>query len=71
MFAIDKSAFKPGWYVGYGGGTVWSIRKSTSSYGNWIAYDRDGKHAPIRAWRLQELDHKLMSLLVPMQQPKE
>lgn len=35
---IEKSAFHKGQYVGYGAGRVWRIRKTNSTYGNWVAW---------------------------------
>lgn len=56
---IEKSAFRRGEYVGYGQGTVWHIRKSNSSYGRWVAFDRDGKLQAQYAFRLADLSPKL------------
>ena len=38
---IEKSAFTKGGYVGYACGTVWHITKSTSSFGDWVAFPRE------------------------------
>jgi hypothetical protein len=64
---IEKSAFHRGEYVGYGGGYVWRIRKSTSSYGNWFAFVSGP--APVQhnspqlmAWRLTDMSEKLSAL---------
>jgi len=40
MFNVEKSGFVRGQYVGYGGGTVWKIRKGV---GFWIAHDQNNK----------------------------
>ena len=37
---IEKSAFRPGQYVGYSGRGVYRITKSTSSSGNWWAQNQ-------------------------------
>lgn len=59
MDRIEKSAFRKGEYVGYAHG-VWTIRKTNSSYGRWVATFRDDpKVSPIYAFRLADLDAKL------------
>jgi hypothetical protein len=56
---IEKSAFRKGEYVGYRNG-VWMIRRTNSSYGNWIARKRDDSTtAPIYAMRLEDMSVKL------------
>ena len=62
MQNIEKSAFRKGEYVGYGGGKVWHIRKSNSSYGNWFAYNRDKHNEQIYAMRLADLQNQLQVL---------
>lgn len=54
---IEKSAFRKGEYVGYAGGLIYQVRKSNSSFGNWVAWVRD--EPPIYAFRLAELSEKL------------
>lgn len=34
---IEPSGFRRGAYVGYGGGAVWTIKRSSSSLGSWCA----------------------------------
>lgn len=59
---IDKSGFHRGEYVGYADG-VWIIRKTNSSYGNWVARKRDDTAAPaIFACRLSDMSDKLAAL---------
>jgi len=58
---IERSAFRKGEYVGYAHG-VWTITKTNSTYGNWIARDRDGNRPAIYAFRLAELSDKLSAL---------
>ena len=62
MHNIEKSAFRRGQYVGYGGGKVWHIRKTNSTYGNWIAWDRDNEANPVYAFRLKDMSDKLAAL---------
>ena len=61
---IEKSAFGPGDYIGYGVG-VWRITKTTSSYGNWIAYKQNAQlcDRPIYAFTLKQMSDKLTNLL--------
>jgi hypothetical protein len=58
---IDKSAFRHGDYVGYGGGIVWRITKSTGSYGKWFAYPANdpSNKATFYAWTLPGMSEKL------------
>ena len=60
---IEKSAFHLGEYVGYGDG-VWRIRKSNSSYGNWIAYKQNAtrEEMPLYSFRLSDMSDQLNSL---------
>ena len=60
LFNIEKSAFRKGEYVGYACG-VWHIKRTNSSYGNWIAYHRESEFSPIYAFRLDEMSHKLQA----------
>ena len=62
LLNIEKSAFRPGQYVGYGGGHVWRIRRSNSSYGNWWAQSQSDPNRQLRAWRLEELSAELSAL---------
>lgn len=56
---IEKSAFRPGEYVGYSNG-AWLIRKTNSSYGNWSARHRDDNRKPlIFGFTLDEISKKL------------
>lgn len=69
---IEKSAFRRGAYVGYGGGTVWHITKSKSSFGTWMAapipwitgegFDALKHNAFIYAFRLSDMGDKLAAL---------
>ena len=66
---IEPSGFHKGQYVGYGAGKVWRIRKTNSTYGNWIAQackpaspDADPLVANIYAFRLSDMSGKLAAL---------
>ena len=70
---IEKSAFKPGAYVGYGGGLVWHITKTNSTFGNWIARPllwitqdttahEKYKNRDVYAMRLADMSEKLAAL---------
>ena len=67
---IEKSAFRRGEYVGYGGRTVWHIRRSNSSSGNWCAFEdpaRSDKKFPnvnLYGFTLKGLSEKLAALPV-------
>lgn len=62
---IEKSGFHPGEYVGYGAGLVWCIKRTNSSYGNWIARPNPINHpdahlyADIYAYTLESMSAKL------------
>jgi len=60
---IEKSAFRKGEYVGYGGGLVWRITKSNGSRGRWFARNdsADVRLAAtfLETWTLQEMGDKL------------
>ena len=56
---IEKSAFRKGGYVGYANGTVYLINKSTSSFGNWCARNRENPNDYIFAFGLQSMSSKL------------
>ena len=58
MNRIEKSKFRPGEYVGYAHG-VWHIKKTNSSYGNWIARKDDSPNETIYAMKLSDMDRKL------------
>lgn len=62
MHNIEKSAFRHGQYVGYGGGKVWRISKSNSSFGNWFAHNQDDFNEKLYAMRLKEMSEKLAEL---------
>jgi hypothetical protein len=57
---IERSAYRPGEYVGYANG-FWVIRKSNGSYGNWVAYRQDAKvtDRPIYTYTLAQMSQKL------------
>ena len=66
---IEKSTFHRGQYVGYAIGRVWHIRKTNSTYGNWIAIARvpnspehDPAIAHVYAFRLSDMSVKLEAL---------
>lgn len=66
---IEKSGFHRGQYVGYGAGKVWRIRKTNSTYGNWIAQackpaspEADPLITNIYAFRLEQMAEKLAAL---------
>jgi len=59
---IEKSGFRKGEYVGYGGGRVWRISKSTSSSGNWLARNQNNPNDFIYAFGLKKLSEKLAAL---------
>ena len=56
---IEKSGFHHGEYVGYSNGKVYKIKKSTSSYGNWFAYNRDDYNDQIFSFGLSNLSKAL------------
>jgi hypothetical protein len=58
---IEKSGFHHGEYVGYANGKVYKIKKSTSSYGNWFAYNRDNYNDQLFAFGLNNLSKALES----------
>ena len=65
---IEKSAFKRGAYVGYGGGLVWHITKSNSSYGSWAAspinwITNTDLNKSVFAFGLDRMSEKLSSLI--------
>jgi len=53
---IEKSGFHRSQYVGYGGGKVWTIHPSTSSYGRWRAFHQRNPNEYRYGWTLTELD---------------
>lgn len=53
---IEKSGFHRGQYVGYGGGKVWTIHPSMSSYGKWRAFIQRNPGEYRYGWTLTELD---------------
>ena len=55
MHNIEKSAFRQGQYVGYGGGKVWRISKSNSSFGNWFAHNQDDFNEKLYEMKLKEM----------------
>jgi len=57
MNNIEKSAFRPGQYVGYGGGYVWRIAKDKSSNW-WTAFSQQSADC-MGARTLRELQAKL------------
>jgi hypothetical protein len=66
MDNVEKSAFNRGEYVGYGGGLVWRIVKSNSSFGNWQArpvagHDNDPRtmNTILYAFRLRDMATKI------------
>lgn len=62
MDNIEKSAFCRGEYVGYANG-VWIIKRTRSTYGNWIARHRDDlNRLPIYACTLRAMSDKLANL---------
>ena len=56
---IEKSGFHHGEYVGYANGKVYKIKKSTSSYGNWFAYNRDDYNDQLFAFGLKKMSEQL------------
>lgn len=56
---IEKSVSRKGEYVGYSNGKVYFIKKSTSSYGNWFAYNSDNYNDQIFAFGLDSMSEKL------------
>lgn len=69
---IEKSAFRRGEYVGCAKGEVFTITRSTSSYGNWCARvdARKFPNSPfsnrlIYAFTLEKLSKKLEELAMP------
>lgn len=59
---IERSAFRRGEYVGYGGGKVWRITKSNSSFGTWHAHNQDNWNDQFFAFGLQSVSNKLSEL---------
>lgn len=59
MHNIEKSAFKRGEYVGYGGGKVWRIRKTLFGGWKWAAHVTDGDYDTVYADRLSDMSTKL------------
>jgi len=61
---IERSAFRPGSWVGYGGGFVWHINRTTSALGRYVAVAHEGA-APVPgkpalyANRLMDMGSKL------------
>lgn len=62
---IEKSVFKKGEYIGYAQGKIFHIRKSTSSYGNWWAFNRDNYNEQLFAFGLDSLSEKLSKVEKP------
>lgn len=61
---IEKSKFRQGVYIGYGGGKVWKIRKASTSYGNWAAHAQDDYNNQLFAFTLAKMSEKLSLLSV-------
>jgi hypothetical protein len=59
MSNIEKSAFRPGLYIGYGGGTVWHIYRNGRA--SWSAFARDIPDT-IVASRLRDINAKLAAM---------
>lgn len=59
---IEKSAFRKGEYVGYGGGKVWRIKKTNNSNANWFAHNRDKYNEQLWAMRLTDMQKQLETL---------
>ncbi len=56
---IEKSLLRKGEYLGHACG-VWLIKRTNSTYGNWIARHRDDPRRPIiYAFTLDEMSKKL------------
>jgi hypothetical protein len=64
MHNIEKSGFHRGQYVGYGGGKVWHITRSTSSYGTWCARATGEANNYFFAFRLADISKKLNALAI-------
>jgi len=60
---IEKSGFHKGQYIGYAHG-VWTITKSTSSYGNWFAVRRDYPNQTLFAWTLDAMSKRLSEIAI-------
>jgi hypothetical protein len=58
---IEKSAFHKGQYVGYANGP-WIIRRTNSSYGNWVATTCNPSDPAIYAFRLSDMSAKLTAI---------
>ena len=58
MNNIEKSAFRRGEYVGYGGGQVWRIVK----HSQWYAYPRNNPAKFLTCARLADLQQQLAAL---------
>jgi hypothetical protein len=59
MSNIEKSAFRPGQYVGYGGGTVWRISRHGRDY--WAAIAQ-GRPDVFSARTLRDISAKLSAM---------
>ena len=59
---IEKSGFHRGEYVGYGGGKVWRITKSNSSFGTWFARNQDNANDYFFAFGLDSVSKQLHAL---------
>lgn len=62
MHNIEKSGFRKGEYVGYGGGHVFRITKSTSSSGSWHARSQSDPNNQLWAFGLKQMSKKLDEL---------
>lgn len=60
MQCIEKSAFRRGEYVGYGGGCVWRIIKGDQ----WRAVPKQVEHSMLYGRTLRDLDAQLQALPV-------
>jgi hypothetical protein len=58
---IEKSAFRRGQYVGYAKG-VWTITKSSSSYGCWFAVHQEYPKFTIHTWTLDTMSRRLTEM---------
>lgn len=62
---IERSNINKGEYLGYANGKIFHIRKSTSSYGNWFAFNSEDHNEQLFAFGLDSLSEKLSKVEKP------
>ncbi len=57
---IQKNAFRKGEYTWRDpDGSAWIIRRSSSSFGSWVAYTDNQRKPMVFAFRLKDLEQRL------------